>query len=292
VSNKIKSAKLVGEFESAFKCPNCESSVKVAHFNSLICSKNHTFDFAKQGYLNLMTRPGKSQYTKELFEARHKIIVESNLYIEMHKTITKIIMKYRDISTNPLMIADLGCGEGSHLQRIIDECMIPEMNGVGLDISKEGIVLAAKKYEKPIWLVGDLANSPLADQSFHVILNILSPANYKEFKRILVQDGIVIKVVPRPHYLKELREALLKKGKNGIKNEEIISLFKSHFKLLDVVRLSFTKTLTNTDLKNLVQMTPLTWSSDPSRIDAFLNRESSEITVDLDILVGLKLKNK
>lgn len=53
-----------------------------------------------------------------------------------------------------------------------------------------------------------MAKSPFGDQSFHIILNILSPSNYKEFKRLLVQDGLVIKVVPRPDYLKELREVL------------------------------------------------------------------------------------
>ncbi len=99
------------------------------------------------------------------------------------------------------------CGEGSHLQRIIEGSNIPA-TGIGLDISKDGILLASKRYENSIWIVGDLAKSPFGDQSFHIILNILSPSNYKEFKRLLVQDGLVIKVVPRPDYLKELREVL------------------------------------------------------------------------------------
>lgn len=287
-SKKVKSAERVSEFESAFKCPLCESSMRVVDLKSLICSKNHTFDFSKQGYLNLMLKPSSSHYNMELFEARHKIITESNLYTSIHKTITSVIKKYMDVSVKPFMIADLGCGEGSHLQKVLDECKIPAIIGVGLDISKEGIAMAAKRYEKPIWLVSDLAKPPLNDQSFNVILNILSPSNYLEFKRVLVQNGLVIKVVPRPNYLKELREVLFDQTEKKVyKNDETVSLFKKHFCLVDDFNLCYSKNLSKAELKNLVQMTPLAWSSNNEDIEAYLNRESDEITVDLDILIGV-----
>ncbi|WP_347400108.1 hypothetical protein [Aeribacillus pallidus] len=120
-------------------------------------------------------------------------------------------------------------------------------------------------------------------------LNILSPANYKEFKRILVEDGLVIKVIPRPHYLKELRDELFDHNEKKVyKNDQTVSLFKKHLHLLDVQHLCYTKNLNKADLKHLVQMTPLAWSADKGRIDAFINRDSAEIMVDLEILVGVK----
>src|SRR5699024_8950783 len=79
---------------------------------------------------------------------------------------------------------------------------------MGLDVSKEGVIMAAKNYKDTIWLVGDLANTPIGDGSCQVILNIFSPANYMEFKRVLAPNGLVVKVVPRANYLKELREVL------------------------------------------------------------------------------------
>lgn len=261
--------------------------MRVVDLKSLVCSKNHTFDFTKQGYLNLMTHATDSQYSKELFEARNKIIIESNLYAPMHQTITKVMKEYINLSKNPIMVADLGCGEGSHLQRIIDECSSKKVTGVGIDIAKEAILLAAKRYENIIWLVGDLAKSPLADQSVQVILNILSPSNYKEFKRIINQEGLVIKVVPRPNYLKELREAVFEHERQYT-NDETVTLYKQHFKLLDVIPLCYTKQLNKEELDNLVQMTPLSWSADKKRMESFLQRDTGEITVDLDILVGMK----
>lgn len=286
MSKMIKSAELVNKFIRVFKCPVCGDLMSVVELKSLKCSKNHTFDFTKQGYLNLMTHPSNSHYNKELFEARYKIISESNLYNPIHEAITKSIEEYLDVSGQPYLIADLGCGEGSHLQRIL-EGLSSEATGVGLDISKEGIAAAAKKQGEPIWLVGDLANSPLVDKSFHVILNILSPSNYKEFKRILEPKGLIIKVVPRSNYLKELREAFFEnKEKKDYQNHEIVSLFKKHFQLLDITSLSYTKTLNKAELGNLVQMTPLAWTAEKTYIDQFINRDSAQVTVDLDILVG------
>ena len=106
------------------------------------------------------------------------------------------------------MILDLGCGEGSHLQNVIDDSNVSGMIGVGVDISKEGIAMAAKTYDTAAWFVSDLADLPFVPQSFQVCLNILSPINYQECKKVLTEDGIVIKVVPGPDYLKELREVL------------------------------------------------------------------------------------
>ena len=198
------------------------------------------------------------------------------------------IIKEHGILANPFMIADLGCGEGSHLHSIIDQIENNIITGVGLDLSKEGILMAAKNYSDFIWFVGDLARTPFTDTSFHVILNILSPANYAEFKRILVQDGLVIKAVPRPNYLKELREALFIDEKNSdYQNDHTVSLFEKNFQLLDIQQVTNTQILTKTDRENLVKMTPLTWSANRSRINSFIEQDSAKITLDLDILIGL-----
>ncbi|WP_077319094.1 putative RNA methyltransferase [Virgibacillus proomii] len=293
MANKEKSAEMVSENVEVFRCPICHFPVKVFGLKSLVCPNNHTFDFAKQGYVNMMTRPSSSHYDKKLFEARQKIIMKSNLYTFLHEKISEVIGKYLDASHAPAVILDAGCGEGSHLQRILEECNNDSITAIGLDISKEGIVMAAKNYQSPIWLVGDLANAPLEDQSYQVVLNVLSPANYMEFKRILTSDGLIIKVVPRSNYLKELREALfIDKNKRDYDNDEIVSLFKQHFHLEKYFKLSYVKELSQTELMNLVQMTPLAWKSEKEQIDTFIKQNSVGVTVDLDILVGYKRKKR
>jgi len=288
MSNIEKSTESLSKIVNVFRCPICQSSLRVVDLKSLICTNNHTFDFAKQGYVNMMTRPVTSHYDKKLFEARQNMIVESGLYALVHKKISEMINEYLVLSNVPAIMLDAGCGEGSHLQIILDECNNDAITGIGLDVSKEGIIKAAKKYKTPIWLVGDLASTPLADQSSHIILNILSPANYREFKRILAPNGFVIKVVPRANYLKELRETIFTdENKNVYSNDEMVCLFKQHFHLVKQFKLSYFKVLKQEEFMNLVQMSPLTWNVKKERLDALINQGSSEITVDLDILVGV-----
>src|SRR5699024_3639849 len=90
MTKKEESAKVVSQIVDIFRCPICHRSMKVVDFKSLICSNNHTFDFAKQGYVNMLTRPSNQHYDKNLFEARQKIIMESNLYSSLHKKVSEI----------------------------------------------------------------------------------------------------------------------------------------------------------------------------------------------------------
>ncbi|BCG60704.1 putative RNA methyltransferase [Paenibacillus sp. URB8-2] len=288
MNGRVKSAARVKEMKSAFQCPICGSPETVDDYKSLVCSRKHTFDFAKPGYLNLSTHPSSGNYTKELFEARRRIITESGLYDPLHEIIANVVNEPEGSPVFPYTVADLGCGEGSHLHKILEECGGPGMTGIGLDLSKEGIVMASGRYENSVWIVGDLAKSPFANGAVHAVLNILSPANYKEFKRILTGDGLVIKVLPRSGYLKELRQAIFDHSeKKMYRNDETAELFKKHFHLLDAARLNYTKELNKAELADLVRMTPLAWSGNKAGIEAFIDQDSAEITVDLDILIGV-----
>src|SRR5699024_5823814 len=108
MTNKEKSAKVVSEIVDIFRCPICHRSMKLVDFNILICSNNHTFDYAKQAYVNMLTRPSNQHYYKNLFEARQKIIMESNLYSSLHKKVSEIIGKHLDEFHYPTIIFDAG----------------------------------------------------------------------------------------------------------------------------------------------------------------------------------------
>src|SRR5699024_9503595 len=136
-------------------------------------------------------------------------------------------------------------------------------------------------------LVGDLANTPIGDGSCQVILNIFSPANYMEFKRVLAPNGLVVKVVPRANYLKELREVFIPETSNGMySNDETVSLFKKHFHSVSHNKLCYSKTLYQDALIYLAAMTALARKYKKEQINAFSHQGATEITVDLDILVG------
>lgn len=75
MTNKEKSAERLSEIAEVLRCPFCHTSMKVMNLKSLICLNNHTFDFAKQGYVNMMTRPANSHYDKKIWsKTRHNCI--------------------------------------------------------------------------------------------------------------------------------------------------------------------------------------------------------------------------
>lgn len=286
MSRKENAALLLNEHVNIFICPVCGGEIEVVEHKSIICSNQHTFDFAKQGYINLLTRSMKVNYDKELFAARKRVIIQHNLYNPLHTRLLEVIQAEMERHQREHeLLLDAGAGEGSHLTKIVDQ-MEGSVTGIGIDISKEGIRLAAGKGDTALWLVGDLANIPLKNDSLHTIINILSPANYQEFKRVLAEKGLMIKVVPGVNYLFELREAILDERKQSFTNEETISLFKQHFSDVKVEALSYTKTLNQMELHDLIKMSPLSWNADEELITDLRKREQFEITIDLSILIG------
>ncbi|MEK3763898.1 MULTISPECIES: putative RNA methyltransferase [unclassified Solibacillus] len=258
-----------------FACPICKQQMNMSDEGKMSCPLNHTFDVAKQGYLYMLNRPVQSMYGKELFESRHTVI-HAGIYDKVQKAIASEI-----IQQNPIIL-DTGCGEGSHLHRICEQ--LDGAVGIGIDISKEGIMAAAKFYNEQLWCVGDLANSPYNEQSFDAILNILSPANYEEFKRLLKPGGKVIKIVPQENYLMELRkQAFADSEKESYTNAQTVERFKTAFTHVEVKRITYTVPLEAHLVQNLLEMTPMGW-----HIEGKESIQLREITIDLDLLIGME----
>lgn len=292
ISKKLKRAAYISKCESIFKCPICSSPMKLWECKSLVCTHHsHTFDLTKQGYVNFLKKPVKSRYGTELFEARRKLMSESDFFAPLLQAIANIIIS-RQARKESLTILDMGCGEGSHLSALSDRISFElgkSVTAAGIDISKEGILTASKNLDDKIWAVADLADTPFQDRQFDVILSIFSPSNYAECSRLLNEGGLMIKVLPQRDYLKELRQYFFADTeKHTYSNTGMIDRFIQNHQVVNQERLRYTKNLSQPALESLVQMTPLTWSSSKEKINQFLQKESSDITVDADILVGSK----
>jgi 23S rRNA (guanine745-N1)-methyltransferase len=275
LSKRALSIQQIQQHIEIFACPICKTQMVISEDGKMSCEANHTFDVAKQGSIYLLSRPMNSMYSKELFESRHAII-NAGIYDEMQQMIVD------EIKASTPILLDTGCGEGSHLHRICQK--LNGAMGIGVDISKEGISAAAKFYSEELWCVGDLANGPYNEASFDVILNILSPANYEEFKRLLKPGGQVIKIVPQENYLKELRvQAFADSAKESYTNQQTVERFKESFTTTEVKRITYTVPLEQNLVSKLLEMTPMGWHIE--------NKESiqlKEITIDLDILIGME----
>lgn len=279
---KIDRAKaLIKENEALFRCPMCTTPLVMNEGYRFVCDNNHNFDLAKKGYLNLLNKSSDELYSKDLFEAR-QLIVESGFYDPLIDRI------FHCITNEMTTVLDAGCGEGSILRKIQEKANGRNHTFFGVDIAKDGIQIASRQEDPILWCIADLAHLPFKDRSLDVILNILSPANYVEFKRILDEEGLIIKVIPGANYLKELRETIYSNTeKETYSNKRVIEHFEANLKLMDLYHLDYQFPLTNELTQALIKMTPLTWGKISENGDQIY---LPSISVEFDVLVG-KYKN-
>lgn len=267
---------------SAFACPICQENLTLVE-TSLKCSNRHFFDLAKFGYVNLAPQIKQSaNYDKENFQNRQEIL-EAGFYQTILETISDLLARLETAKT----ILDIGCGEGFYSRKLQESHS--DKTFYAFDISKDSVQIAAKSEPNWAvnWFVGDLARLPIKDASMDILLDIFSPANYGEFRRILSKDGILIKVIPTENHLKEIRQRVQDQlTKKDYSNQDIKNHFQEHFTILSNQKASLTKTITAEQLQALLSMTPLLFHVDQSKIDW---SQLTEITIEAEILVGKAL---
>ena len=264
---------------TAFACPICQENLTLVE-SSLKCCNRHSFDLAKFGYVNLAPQIKQSaNYDKENFQNRQQIL-EAGFYQAILEAISDLLASSKNAKT----ILDIGCGEGFYSRKL--QKRHPDKTFYAFDISKDSVQIAAKSEPNWAvnWFVGDLARLPIKDASMDILLDIFSPANYGEFRRVLSKDGILIKVIPTKNHLKEIRQKVQDQLTNkDYSNQDIKEHFQEHFTILSSQTASLTKTITAEQLQALLSMTPLLFHIDQTKIDW---SQLTEITIEAEILVG------
>src|SRR5699024_10139632 len=72
-------------------------------------------------------------------------------------------------------------------------------------------------------------------------------------------------------------------------NAETVALFEEHFQMIDRLNIQYTKELGELSIPSLMKMTPLTWTISEEKVQSFIDNNTNQITVDLEILIGRKL---
>ena len=267
---------------TAFACPICQENLTLLE-SSLKCCNRHSFDLAKFGYVNLAPQIKQSaNYDKENFQNRQQIL-EAGFY----QAILEVVSDLLSNSKNAKTILDIGCGEGFYSRKLQERH--PDKTFYAFDISKDSVQIAAKSEPNWAvnWFVGDLARLPIKDASMDILLDIFSPANYGEFRRVLSKDGILIKVIPTENHLKEIRQKVQDQlTDKDYSNQDIKNHFQNNFTILSSKTTSLTKPITTEQLQALLSMTPLLFHIDQTKIDW---SDLTEITIEAEILVGKAL---
>ncbi len=251
-------------------CPYCGGEL-ARHGGALSCAKSHSFDLARNGYVNLDTgrHPGD---TKEMLLARRAFLDDGH-YLPLSLAINQRIAAHllRHAAGTPKVercatILDAGCGEGYYTRGLSAHlATCPELASeavelFGLDISRDGIRMAANRRTGgliPFFIAADLKTGlPFRTGSLQVLFDVFAPRNPADFARVLVPGGLLLVVIPGPDHLKEVRERLPLLNIEKDKHERVLSQFSSTFSLQERYDLRYELSLAPAAIDLLMTMTP------------------------------------
>ncbi len=192
-------------------CPHCGGELR-ENGGSLICSKGHTQNIARQGYVSLLGRDSGTHTadSAEMIAARERFLGAGH-YQPLVDTLVEVAAAA--VETGPVddgegargAVVDLGAGTGFYLAAVLEA--LPGRIGIGVDNSKFAARKVAKGHERATAIVADIWDGiPIRDHAADLMLNIFSPRNGEEMERILSPGGKLVVVTPQPGHLGELIE--------------------------------------------------------------------------------------
>ena len=260
----------------ALQCPKCGGALALTE-QSLICESGHCYDLSRRGYVNLAPahRQSGDKYDEALFESRGRVFA-AGFYAPGRDALCAVL----DGRSEPFTLVDAGCGEGYYARAV--QARFTAAQVIGLDLNREAVALAARSAERGGWFVADLKRLPVKNGAADAVLSVFSPADYAEFRRVLAPDGELIKVVPGPDYLREVREAVAEHLRGGAyDNASVLAHLRAHAQVLSETPVRFVAPLTPADSRDFLRMTPLTFSVPPEALERIA---LAQITIDVRVL--------
>jgi 23S rRNA (guanine745-N1)-methyltransferase len=208
----------------------------------LVCSRGHSFDVARSGYINLL-QP-QDRRSKQPGDSAGAVQARRRLHDGgFTAPLLRAIGDLADLSPSDVVL-DAGCGDGFYLGSLARET---GFDAHGIDISTAAVDAAARRYPECKWIAANADRFvPYADQSFSVVLSITARMNAAEFRRVLRADGRLLVAVPAPGDLIELR------GEGRERADRTVETFAGQFTLTDRRRATTTADLDTASVKDLL----------------------------------------
>ncbi|WP_171490419.1 putative RNA methyltransferase [Acinetobacter baumannii] len=265
-------------------CPVCRQRLELVS-KTWRCEQGHSYDIAKQGYVNLHVVQHKHSKnpgdTPESIDAR-RAFLQGGYYQPLQQAIVHLL---KDLKAK--MVLDIGCGEGyytSAMQQIVEQC-------IGVDIAKNAVQRAAKLNDKVTWVVGTGATLPVIDQSMDVCTSLFSPIPQTEILRVLKDDGYLIVVTPATDHLYAMREALFEQV-NPHTPQKFVEQLQDLFELKEQQVIEAPLVLDQQALKNLIAMTPYAYKASPERRMQLEQKAHLQVTASFQIYLFQKRNKK
>lgn len=268
-----------------FTCPICQSPLQLSE-RRYSCIHHHSFDVAKEGYVNLLpvqhknsTAPGDNS---QMMQARRQFL-DSGAYQPLSDKVNHLL------STLTIQrLLDLGCGEGYYTGRLEHYLSLSNSSNIeiaGIDIAKNAVRISAKRYPDITFAVASAYQLPVAPHYFDAVMRIYAPSLNAELQRVIKPTGYLLTVTPGPRHLIEMKQAVyeeLKLHSDAIKPEDGFQ---------HQLRQQLSYQLDTSDgqlIEKLLQMVPLAWKFTEDSRQTFI---TSTASVTIDFLIDVYQRN-
>ena len=186
-------------------CPVCREPLE-HHAGQYRCAQGHCFDQAKEGYVNLLLASHKRSAApgddRQMLRSRREFL-EQGHYAPLAERLAAHARGEQSARGGRFALLDLGCGEGYYTAGIARA--LPGAWVGGIDIARDGVRMAARRYPELDLAVASTVRLPVADASLDMVLCVFAPTDDREIRRVLKPGGAYLRVTPGPRHLFELR---------------------------------------------------------------------------------------
>lgn len=278
-----------------FKCPSCDQALILqaeTQPRTYRCNNQHSFDLAREGYLNLLLAQNKRSRnpgdSDDMIRSRQRFL-NAGYYQPLSDAIISAVAK----ATNgpEQTVLDLGCGEGYYMQQLrtafketASESKTSEqtLKLLGMDISKFAVRLAAKRKMDARLAVDSVYNIPLFENRVDTAISVFSPISIEDTARVLKPGGKLIMVGPGAEHLSGLTSLIYEQSLPHEGN--IAGLEKAaQFSLLEQTEIKQSIIVGGSDILDLLKMTPYFWHSRPEQQEMFAKLDKLETVIHFNI---------
>ncbi len=233
----------------------------------LVCPREHSFDVARSGYVNLL-QP-QDRRSKEPGDSAATVAARRRLHDRgVTEPLLRAIAEIVHAGASDVVL-DAGCGDGFYLGSLARQT---GFDAHGIDISIPAVDAAAKRYPDCEWIVANADRFvPYVDGAFSLVLSITARMNSAEFRRVLRQNGRLLVAIPAPEDFIELRGI----GRNRVIQTQ--ETFGQHFTMIDRQRVTTTAEFDAAAVEDVLLSIYRPMQAEPAR--------ARRVTFSLDLLL-------
>lgn len=265
-------------------CPVCKKEMKKID-RKYICESNHNYDISKYGHVNLLLSNQKNSKipgdSKEMVLSR-KNYLEKGYYQRISDAVNSVIEKNL-FGKKEVSLLDIGCGEGYYTNRMKKHLNSLGVKSeiVGIDISKEAVISAAKTYKDIDWIVASASSLPIKDESLDFIICMFAKIIPEEKMRTLKKGGKLIVVSTGDEHLLQLKEVVYDQVR--IDHYSPVEDLKIFEHIGTVNEKYIVEIMESESIENLFNMTPYRWRSPQKGVEKLFALDTLETTVEINI---------